>query len=171
MLAEAILHSRPGPNAVFRLILQTAFRDELQFILLDTDASVTRVQERALCASDLVLLPSAADFPSADGRAASLHMLASLQQKGWRGSLFGILPTFCEENSRENQAVLEDLQQRFPSSLLSPIHRSPFLRECASQRKTIFEFDPLCRVAKEYLALTRRLLLTGESDVQTTPSH
>jgi cellulose biosynthesis protein BcsQ len=78
--------------------------------------------------------------------------------KNWRGNLLGILPTFYDEQSRESQAAMEQLQEKFGSSLLPPIHRSTLLRECASQGQTIFEMDPLCRAAKEYLALTRLVL-------------
>jgi chromosome partitioning protein len=86
-------------------------------------------------------------------------MMSILQEKkNWRGNLLGVLPTFYDEQTRESKATMESLQERFQTSLLPPIHRSTLLRECASQGQTIFEMDPLCRAAKEYLALTRLIL-------------
>ena len=46
--------------------------------------------------------------------------------------------------------VLEQLE-----SVLPAIHRSELLKTCSQAGWTIFETDPLCRAAKEYLALVR----------------
>jgi chromosome partitioning protein len=106
-----------------------------------------------------VIVPTATEFLSADGTSKVLHMMSILQEKkNWRGNLLGILPTFYDEQTRESKATMEQLQEKFGTSLLPPIHRSTLLRECAAQGQTIFEMDPLCRAAKEYLALTRQVL-------------
>jgi len=80
------------------------------------------------------------------------------EKKNWRGNLLGILPTFYDEQTRESKATMENLTERFQTNLLSPIHRATILRECAAEGQTIFEADPLCRAAKEYLALTQLVL-------------
>jgi chromosome partitioning protein len=53
---------------------------------------------------------------------------------------------------------MENLRERFDASVLSPIHRTTLLRECAAEGRTIFEVDALCRAAKEYEALTQQVL-------------
>jgi chromosome partitioning protein len=159
MAAQTVLNAQDRSISAIRESVSRFFKDNLQYILFDTAPSVGGIQERAVWAADLVIVPTATEFLSADGLAKALHMLSHLQEKKhWRGNLLGILPTFYDETTRESQATLEDLHTRFAASLLPPIHRSTLLRECASQGQTIFEFDPLCRAAKEYQALTRLVL-------------
>jgi chromosome partitioning protein len=159
MAAQTVLNAQDKPISAIRHSINRFFKDGLHYILFDTAPSVGGIQERAVWAADLVIVPTATEFLSADGLSKALHMLSVLQeQKNWRGNLLGILPTFYDETTRESQATMEDMQQRFAACVLPPIHRSTFLRECAAQGQTIFEFDPLCRAAKEYQALTRLVL-------------
>jgi chromosome partitioning protein len=131
----------------------------LHYIIFDTAPSVGGIQERAVWASDLVIVPTATEFLSADGLAKVLHMMSILQEKkNWRGNLLGILPTFYDEQTRESKATMEDLHERFKSSVLDPIHRATLLRECAAQGQTIYEMDLLCRAAKEYQTLTQAVM-------------
>jgi chromosome partitioning protein len=159
MAAQTVLNAQDKPISAIRSSVSRFFKDGLHYIIFDTTPSVGRVQERAVWASDLVIVPTATEFLSADGASKVLHMMSILQEKkNWRGNLLGILPTFYDEQTRESKATMEQLQEQFGTSLLPPIHRSTLLRECASQGQTIFEIDPLCRAAKEYLALTRLVL-------------
>ena len=159
MAAQTVLNAQDKPISSIRNSINRFFKENLHYIIFDTAPSVGGIQERAVWAADHVIVPTATEFLSADGLAKALHMLSILQEKkGWRGKLLGILPTFYDETTRESQATMEDLKKRFANSLLPPIHRSTFLRECVSQGQSIFEFDPLCRAAKEYQALTRLVM-------------
>jgi chromosome partitioning protein len=156
IVAQSVMNAQDKPISAIRHSINRFFKDNLHYVLFDTAPSVGGIQERAVWAADLVIVPTATEFLSVDGLSKALHMLSVLQtKKGWRGNLLGILPTFYDETTRESQAAMEDLQERFKARVLPPIHRSTLLRECVFQGKTIFEFDPLCRAAKEYQALTR----------------
>lgn len=156
MAAQTVLNAQDQPISAIRNSLSRFFRDALQYIVLDTAPSVGGIQERAVWASDLVLVPTATEFLSSDGLSKVLLMMSILQEKkNWRGNLLGILPTFYDEQTCESQATMEDLRERFDTSVLPPIHRATLLRECAAEGRTIFELDPLCRAAKEYQALTQ----------------
>ena len=122
------------------------------YIIFDTAPSVGGLQERAIWASDLVLLPSATEYLSSDGLAQILSMLNSLKGKGWTGALAGILPTFYDHTS-ESKVSLLSLRSQFKESVLDPIHRATVLRECAAEGVTIFEKSPRSRAANEYAAL------------------
>ena len=159
MAAQTVLNAQDQPISSIRSSVSRFFRDGLHYIIFDTAPSVGGIQERAVWASDLVLVPTATEFLSADGVSKVLHMMSILQeQKNWRGNLLGILPTFYDEQTRESKATIADLRERFDTSVLTPIHRATLLRECAAQGQTIFEMDPLCRAAKEYEALTRHVM-------------
>lgn len=159
MVAQTVLNAQDKPISAIRNLVSRFFKEKLSYIIFDTAPSVGGIQERAVWAADLVIVPTATEFLAADGLSKALQMLSILQkQKNWRGKLLGILPTFYDETTRESQATMKDLHERFNASVLPPIHRSTLLRECISQGKTIFEFDPLCRAAKEYQAVTQYVM-------------
>ena len=159
MAAQTVLNAQDKPISAIRQSIQRFFKDGLHYIIFDTAPSVGGIQERAVWASDLVIVPTATEFLSADGVSKVLLMMSILQeQKNWRGNLLGILPTFFDEQTRESKATMENLKERFDASVLPPIHRSTLLRECAAEGKTILEFDPVCRAAKEYQTLTQHVL-------------
>lgn len=159
MAAQTVLNAQDKPISAIRQVIGRFFREGLHYILFDTAPSVGGIQERAVWASDLVIVPTATEFLSADGVSKVLLMMSVLQEeKNWRGNLLGILPTFFDEQTRESKATMDDLHKRFDASLLPPIHRSTLLRECAAEGKSIFEFDALCRAAKEYQALAQHVL-------------
>jgi len=159
MAAQTVINAQDQPISAIRNSLNRFFKDGWHYIIFDTAPSVGGIQERAVWASDLVIVPTATEFLSADGVGKVFSMMNILQtKKNWRGNLLGILPTFYDEQTCESKATMEELHKRFGSSLLQPIHRSTLLRECAAQGQTIFEMDTLCRAAKEYRSLAQHVL-------------
>jgi chromosome partitioning protein len=159
MAAQTVLNAQDQPVSAIRHSVSRFFKEGLHTIIFDTAPSVGGIQERAVWASDLVIVPTATEFLSADGVSKVLRMLSILQEKkNWRGNLLGILPTFYDEQTRESKATMDNLRERFDASVLPPIHRATILRECAAEGQTIFEADPLSRAAKEYLALTQLVM-------------
>lgn len=126
----------------------------LDYVVIDTSPSIGGLQERALWAADLVLVPTATDFLALDGVRQLTNTLTMLKRdKGWNGALAGVLPTFYDETSRETKKCLEDLKNVFGDQVLTPIHRATILRECAADGLTIFEKDKKSRSALEYQAV------------------
>ena len=159
MAAQTVLNAQDRPISAIRHSINRFFKEGLHYIIFDTAPSVGGIQERAVWASDLVIVPTATEFLSADGASKVLLMMSILQEKkNWRGNLLGILPTFYDEQTRESKATMDNLRERFDNSVLAPIHRATLLRECAAEGQTIFEIDPLCRAAKEYQALTQLVM-------------
>lgn len=129
------------------------------YILFDTAPSVGGLQERALWASQLVLIPCATDFLAAEGVAQITQTMEMLRSRSeWNGRLLGVLPTFYDDVTRESIETLNDLRQTFGAQVLAPIHRATILRECAAEGKTIFELDGHSRAAQEYAALVHYVL-------------
>ncbi len=156
MAAQTVLNAQNQPVSSIRNSISRFFKEGLHYIIFDTAPSVGGIQERAVWASDLVIVPTATEFLSSDGVSKVLRMMSILQQKKrWKGALLGILPTFYDEQTRESKITMESLQERFGQNILPPIHRATILRECAANGQTIFETDPDSRAATEYQALTR----------------
>ncbi len=159
MAAQTVLNAQDQPISAIRQAVNSFFKEDLQYIIFDTAPSVGGIQERAVWASDFVIVPTATEFLSADGVSKVLRMMSILQEKkNWRGNLLGILPTFYDEQTRESKATMDTLCERFKESVLSPIHRATILRECVASGQTIFEADALCRAAKEYQSLTQTVM-------------
>jgi chromosome partitioning protein len=155
MAAQTVLNAQDQPVSAIRTSISRFFKEGLHYVIFDTAPSVGGIQERAVWASDLVIVPTATEFLSVDGVGKVIRMMSILQEKkSWAGSLLGILPTFYDEQTRESRATMEDLQERFDTSVLPPVHRTTLLRECAAQGQTIFEAYPESRAAQEYLTLT-----------------
>jgi len=161
MAAQTVLNAQDKPISAIRQSIQRFFNDGFHSIILDTGSGAgdALCEERAVWASDLVIVPTATEFPAVDGVSKVLLMMSILQErKNWCGNLLGILPTFLDEQTRAGEAALENLKERFDPCLLPPIHRSPLLRECAAEGRTIFEMEERCRAAKEYQALARLVM-------------
>jgi len=159
MAAQTVLNAQNKPVSAIRNAISRFFKEGLHYIIFDTAPSVGGIQERAVWASDLVIVPTATEFLSADGVSKVMQMMSILQaKKSWQGALLGVLPTFYDEQTRESKATMESLEARFGASVLPPIHRATILRECAASGQTIFETDPDSRSAEEYQTLTKLVM-------------
>ncbi len=160
--AQIVLDARRDPMSYVRDILRPLLRtngDAPRYVVFDTAPSVGGLQERALWAADLVLIPCATDFLAADGVAQVVKTMQLLQgQFEWTGQMLGVLPTFYDDSTKESRTTLSDLRAQFGEQLLPPIHRATVLRECAAQGQTIFERDGHSRAAEEYAAVVHQIL-------------
>jgi len=159
MTAQTIINAENRPVSCIRKAIEGFIRSDLDYIIFDTAPSVGGIQERAIWASDLVIIPSATDYLSTDGvRKIAETVLVLKNERNWSGALLGILPTLFDEKTRESKAAISDLKKGFGDRVLEPIHRATILRECAAEGQTIFEKEPEARAAVEYQALVDQVL-------------
>ncbi len=157
--AQTVINAQDRAADWIRTRLHRFMHRGLAYILIDTAPSVGGIQERALWAADLVLIPSSTEYLATDGVRKITQTLLTLQnEKGWQGALMGILPTMYHEQLREHQAALQDLRNAFGESVFAPIHRATVLSECPGEMRTIFEKDPRSRAAQEYGQLVERVV-------------
>jgi chromosome partitioning protein len=106
-----------------------------------------------------VIVPVAMEFGSLEGLNKTVGIMRNLKEnKGWRGSLGGILPTFYDDVTRETKKIEEDLKAGFSETVLPPIHRATVFRECIAEGQTVFEKAPTSRAAQEYACLVDQVL-------------
>ena len=99
--AQMILSVQERPVSYVRELLKQFIKDGFDYILFDTSPSVGGLQERALWASDLVIVPTATEYASLDALSKTIETMRVLRDtKGWQGGLLGILPTFFRWNAR-----------------------------------------------------------------------
>jgi chromosome partitioning protein len=140
-------------------VLRPVRNNKLDTIVFDTSPSVGGIQERALFAAELVIIPTATDFLSADAIARTMTTMQNNVQWGWKGSAW-ILPTFYDDVTHESRQTLADLHETYGNQVLEPIHRATILRECAAEGKTIWEKNSVGqpRAAREYAQLVYKVL-------------
>jgi chromosome partitioning protein len=139
------------PISYIKEAVRTFARDGMDYIVFDTSPSVGGLQERAIWAADLVIIPSATEFASLEAVGNTILTLQSLKnERSWTGGLLGILPTFFDDKTRESRNSFSDLKRDFGDKVLPPIHAATVLRECWSVGKTIFEYAPESRASHEY---------------------
>jgi chromosome partitioning protein len=156
--AQMIIGSQGHPISYIRELLKLFFKMDFNYIVFDTSPSVGGLQERAIWAADLVIIPSATEFSSLDSLSKTIVTVKNLRDhKSWHGGILGVLPTFFD-NTRESRISLDELQKEFGERKLTPVHRATVLRECWSEGKTIFEYSPDSRSAEEYLSLTQLVM-------------
>jgi len=132
----------------------------LHYLVLDTAPSVSGLQENALFAADVLLIPASVDHLALEGVAAILKTLRSVDRP--IPPVVRVIPTFYDERTNESQANLERLRKRFGERTTAPIHRATILRECAAVGQTIFELAPNTRAAEEYAELVWEVLHVAE---------
>jgi chromosome partitioning protein len=135
---------------------------KLEYIIFDTAPSVGGIQERAIWASDLVLVPAATEFLAADGVKKIFDLMVKMQRDmQWTGKFAGLLPTFYDGKTGESRVQLEEYQRTFRESTLPPIHRATALRECPGLGLTIFEMEysiAVARAVDEYETVVNYIL-------------
>lgn len=155
MTAQIVMQAEGFDLGIFDKLL--APLAEMDAVIFDTAPSIGGLQEAAVFASGLVIIPTAVDYLSAEGVVQTMATLNAIAAKGWQGFVAGILPTFYDRVTNESAAVLEDLRESFEHHVWEPIHRATVLRECASEGKTIWEYDVKSRAAREYAKLVWRM--------------
>lgn len=159
MTAQTIINAENRPVSCIRKAIEPFLRGGPDYVIFDTAPSVGGIQERAIWASDLVIIPSATDFLSTDGVQKIANTILVLKnERQWNGALLGILPTLYDEKTRESRAAIADLRKGFGQRIIDPIHRATILRECAAEGQTIFEKDEESRAAQEYQQLVNMVL-------------
>jgi chromosome partitioning protein len=140
-----------GVDTLAGILTERVNGGKLHYLILDTAPSAGGLQENALFACDLLVIPSAVDHLSLEGVAEVLRTLDALGRSA--RPAVRILPTFYDEVTRESKANLGRLREAFGEATLDPIHRAAVLRECPALGVTIFEHDPESRAAQEYAAV------------------
>lgn len=153
-------------------ILSPAARTGLDVCVIDVAPSVSGLQEAALYASDLLIIPTGCDYLSLHGVSSMIETLRTVNSQGGSCHIVGILPTFYDDQTRESRATVARLKADFGLEMvLAPIHRTTVLKECASRGKTIFEYAPEGRAVREYTGLVEwaegqcRRLTTSRDEV------
>ena len=116
---------------------------EFAYIVVDTPPNTGDLLINSLVAADLVVIPVETSYLGVSGL-IELQRTIDQVKTHFRPSLkvFGFLPTLCEEQRNEAQEILTELQQRYKSLMLPPIHKSSDLAYAHSSHMDVFTYKP-----------------------------
>jgi len=151
--AQAQINSDQRPISWVRDTLSRIARNDLHYIILDTSPTVGGILERAMWASDFLIVPTEAEALSVDGVRQTVETAKRLAaEKQWQGGLLGILPAMVRP-LKEHKESLENLRQKFGDLILPEIPSRAAVAECPAYAQTIFEHDPENDASAAYMQL------------------
>ncbi|MCU7919447.1 MAG: ParA family protein [Candidatus Thiodiazotropha sp. (ex Epidulcina cf. delphinae)] len=158
---QEVEYRQDGGASRARLLLHAlegAMTDQA-FVLFDCPPSSGLLVANAIFAADEAFIPVSGDHMSLNGLAKMLKTLKRFEPyldrpvRQWIG-LNRYFP-----RRRLAREVQGKLRQHFPEQLLSiPIREAAAIAECPGVGRTIFEYKPSSRSAKEFMLLAEELL-------------
>jgi len=129
------------------------------YILIDCAPSLNLLNQNALYYSNEILLPVSMEYLSLVGVKQLLKNIQIMNRMFDQDvKITKVVPTFFDKRQAKSRHVLDSLSRVFPGRVSSPIHANVALSEAPGHRKSIFEYDPNSKGAKDYLKLTREVI-------------
>ncbi|MCF6251293.1 MAG: ParA family protein [Methylococcaceae bacterium] len=133
--------------------------DDQDFVFIDCPPSSGVLVANALFAADEILIPMASDFLALQGLS---HMMGTIKRfetvlkKNYKLSL--VMSRYASTR-RISKDVLNTILQHFPEQVLTTVIReTALLAECPSFGKTILEYRPGSRSARDFRSLATDFL-------------
>ncbi|NOV28744.1 ParA family protein [Methylomonas sp. ZR1] len=143
---------------LLRRALLDGNRDE-DFIFIDCPPSSGVLVANALFAADEILVPMTSDYLALQGLSHLVGTIRKFESASKRPYKFSLVMSRYIPARRMSKEVLSVIQKYFPGQILATtIRETALLAECPSFGKTIFEYRPGCRSARDFMALAEDFL-------------
>jgi chromosome partitioning protein len=175
LAASQAIGAAPAAEAV--PLAATPFATErCDFVLIDCPPSLGLLTLNALAAADDILIPLQPHFLALQGMGKLLETVSLVQRRINPGlRIRGVIMCLYETGTKLAAEVMADLQKFFTASrdasapwadariFQAVIRRNVKLAESPSHGLSIFDYDPRCRGAEDYLALAQEFLAMYEA--------
>ena len=133
--------------------------DDQDFVFIDCPPSSGVLVANALFAADEILIPMSSDFLALQGLS---HMMGTIKRFETalkkRYKIFLLISRYSSTR-RISKQVLQTILQHFPNQVLKTmIRETALLAECPSFGKTILEYRPGSRSARDFRGLAKDFL-------------
>jgi len=145
-------------------------QNQYAFIIIDTPPNTGDLLVNALVAADDVIIPVEPSYLGVTGLRELQNSIDQVRIH-FRPELniLGYLPTIIEEQRNEVRDILDQLENRYPHQILSPIHKASDLAYAHSSHMDIFTYRPprqrlpgqltsSSRATQEYAALVETVI-------------
>lgn len=150
---------------VFReAILAQALKEaDYDFVLIDCPPSLGVLTTNSLYACDFIIIPCQISRYSLDGLADLLTTIETVKglalEDLFLSNLFRVLLTMFDKRNRvTNEYILEQLQPYRHKTFHSVIMKNEALNQAQIAQKAIFDYEPRCSGAHDYLQLAHEFL-------------
>lgn len=150
--------SPEGNQFVLRDVL-AIIKDQFDYIIIDSQPSLSLLTLNALTAADKIILPVQAEFFALDGLSQLILTLKEIQTKMHPElNVLGILLTMFDSRNKLAGEVRNELAKNFSDELFQTlIPRNIKLAEAPSFGKSILEYDINCKGSVSYLKLAKEV--------------
>lgn len=125
-----------------------------EFIFIDCPPSSGVLVANTLFAADEILVPMTSDYLALQGLSHLMGTIKRFEAALKKRYLLRLIMSRYIPSRRLSKDVLETMKKYFSGQILrTPIRETAFLAECPSFGKTIFEYRPGSRSAKDFMAL------------------
>jgi chromosome partitioning protein len=157
-LAERFLPIRPGYEMTLAKAIQEANQD-FDYIILDCPPFLGAVTTNALMASNLLLMPSQAEYFSINALRNMMGMVRRARGQGNPHLTYRLLLTMFDRRNRIHRTLSEQLRTTFGNGVLETvIEIDTKLRESPIAGLPIIFHAPKSRAAVQYRALAQEIL-------------
>lgn len=150
---------------VFReaILAQALKGADYDFVLIDCPPSLGVLTTNSLYVCDFIIIPCQISRYSLDGLADLLTTIETLKNLAledlFLGNFFRILLTMFDKRNRvTNEYILEQLKPYRDKTFHAVIMKNEALNQAQIAQKAIFDYDPRCSGAYDYLRLTQEFL-------------
>jgi chromosome partitioning protein len=169
-LAERFLPIRAGYEQILRKGLRSASWS-YDFILLDCPPFLGATTINALMASDMLVMPTQAEFFSINALRNMMSMVRRVRAQGNPQLTYRLLLTMFDRRNRIHRTLSEQLRTTFGNGVLDTIIETDTrLRESAIAGMPIIFHSPKTRSANQYRALAQEMLAYVKETTTTQPS-
>ena len=157
--AEHFLPVRINYQFILREALELAKLQDFDYILMDCPPSMGAITINALTASDLLIIPTQAEYFSAYALRDMMVMIRRVRKETNQELAYRILITLLDQRNRTHRVIREQLQQTFGAGLFSSvIEIDTRLRESPIVGVPISQYRPKSRGAQQYRVLAEELM-------------
>lgn len=158
--AEMYLASIIGREHALKTSIAKEVLDSYDYILLDTSPSLGILTINALVSSEYILIPVACEYFSVIGLDLLFETISLTHKKlGSSIEVLGMVMTLYDKRLKHTSQAEEILQEKFPEKLFKTrIRINTKLKEAPLAHKTIFQYDPTARGARDHIALTHEMV-------------
>lgn len=158
VLAERFLPIRKNYKNILNNALQQISMYDI--ILIDCPPSIGAITQNALVASDLLIIPTQAEYFSAYALRNMFTLVKDIRENENPGLKYRVLLTMLDIRLNSHKSIHKQLQTKLGEILFKTVIQidSKF-RECAIEGLPITHFTPQSRGAKQYRTLAQELNL------------
>ncbi len=145
-------------SAIYKMVNTSQRRYD--YLIIDCSPSLNLLTINSLVAATTLLVPIQTHYFSLEGMKELFSTIQIVRDRlNSELGILGILPTLFDTRTRMNRDILSQIRRHFKEKVFStPIRMNVKLAEAQIHKKSIFDYDANSNGAKDYLALTERVV-------------